>query len=226
MLINMKKFAILMTLFWGFSTMASAANCDTPLDTIIKNSCIVNATLWRGAKPDQAAAARLIMHGVKTVVNLELLHNDISAFSSANSNANPDSITGNPLTQTVQYFRIRDWEPIVAISRRMVDRHVAEFIAITRSAPAPIYVHCRSGRNRTGVMVAAYKVFNGTPIEEAVADMKRFKGEWFKQDAKYIRTLTPARIAALETKITEAQTKLEKEAEISCTDAACRITKE
>jgi protein tyrosine/serine phosphatase len=226
----MTKLSSIFLLFWGISTMAVstnliAANCDNPLDANIKNSCIVNDTLWRGAKPDALAATTLIARGVKTVVNLELLHDDLDAFSIKNG-AKVDAITSNPLTQTIQYFRIRDWEPIVAISHRAVDKHVAEFIAITRTQPAPIYVHCRSGRNRTGVMVAAYKVFNGTPIEEAVADMKRFKGEWFKYDAKYIRTLTPARLAALEKKVSAAQKSLEKEAEISCSEATCAIKKD
>jgi protein tyrosine/serine phosphatase len=219
---NLRKLAAKSLLLWGISmavlSNAVAANCDNPLDEKIKNSCIVNEKLWRGAKPDEAAAASLVGHGVKTIVNLELLHDDLSAFTNAKNN--------NPAAHNIQYFRIRDWEPIVAISHRLVDRHVAEFIAITRSAPTPIYVHCRSGRNRTGVMVAAYKVFNGTPIEEAVADMKRFKGEWFKQDAKYIRSLTPERLMALEKKITAAQKNIEKEAEISCTDAACSIAKQ
>lgn len=223
----LKKSIINCLIIWGIFTMvclsnAIAANCDNPLDAAIKNSCIVNESLWRGAKPNPVAAASLVEHGVKTIVNLELLHDDLGAFGAFDKS---DVKVNNPVTQSIQYFRIRDWEPIVAVSHRTVDKHVAEFIAITRSAPSPIYVHCRSGRNRTGVMVAAYKVFNGTPIEEAVADMKRFNGEWFKHDAKYIRTLTPARLLALEKKITVAQSKLEKEADISCIDAVCKILK-
>jgi protein tyrosine phosphatase len=38
--------------------------------------------------------------------------------------------------------------------------------------PKPVFVHCRSGRNRTGVMIAAYRVFNGMSNEDAIADCK------------------------------------------------------
>lgn len=197
---------------------ANAASCNTPIDSNIKNSCmVVPSVLWRGAKPDAAAATSLVQHGVKTIVNLELLHDDLSAFK----NASVKLLA--PLS--IQYYRIRDWEPLVAFSNKSVDKHVIDFIAITRGAPTPIYVHCRSGRNRTGVMVAAYKVFNGTPIEDAVTDMQRYKGEWFKQDANYIRTLTPAKISQLEGEIVLAQNKLKNEAVIVCANSGCKISK-
>ncbi len=196
---------------------APASHCAQPLDTKIKNSCIVTQTLWRGAKPDEAAATSLLKHGVKTVVNLELLHDDVKTFESA-------TLT-SALPHQVQYFRVKDWEPLIALSTSKVDDNVAQFIAITRSQPTPIYVHCRSGRNRTGVMVAAYKVLNGVPIEDAIADMKGYKGEWFKQDAKYIRSLNPQRIAKLESKIAAWIPKLKKNAEINCVDTKCTSKK-
>jgi hypothetical protein len=195
-----------------------ASSCAQPLDAKIKNSCVVTAQLlWRGAKPDALAAASLIEHGVKTVVNLELLHDDLQSFENAK--------LASTQAYQVQYFRVKDWEPLIALSTRSVDNHVAQFIAITRSQPTPIYVHCRSGRNRTGVMVAAYNVFNGMPIEDAVADMRRYNGEWFKQDAKYIRSLNPQHLAKLESKIAAWIPKLKKNAEINCVDASCKAVK-
>jgi rhodanese/phosphatase family protein len=188
--------------------------CADPLDAKVKNSCIVTpGTLWRGAKPDTVAAAALIEKGARTIVNLEWAHDDRRSFETAK--------LSDPATHAVQYFRLPDWEAWVVLTRAKVDDHVAHFIAITRSQPKPIFVHCRSGQNRTGVMVAAYRVFNGASIDDAIAEMRRYGGIWFKYDADYIRSLTPQRRTELEVKINRWISKLHPDAEIRCTNTRC-----
>ncbi len=188
--------------------------CTNPLDSRIRNSCIVTSqSLWRGAKPDAVAAAALVEKGVKTVVNLEWLHDDRQAFE--------DAKLSDASRHEIQYFRVVDWEPLVVLDRPTVDDHVAHFIAITRTQPTPIFVHCRSGQNRTGVMVAAYRVFNGTSIEDANAEMQSYGGIWFASDADYIRSLTPQRISELEEAIARWTLKLKRDAEIVCSDTKC-----
>ncbi len=199
-------------------TPAEPPACKTPLDARIENSCIVDAgVLWRGAKPTKAAAAALVEQGVQTVVNLEWLHEDIDAFE--------DASLADAGKREIEYFRVVDWEPLVVIAPKKVDDNIAKFIAITRSQPKPIYVHCRAGRNRTSVMVAAYRVFNGMSIEDAIAEMGRYQGEWFSQDAKYIRTLTPERIAAIERKVLDWIPKLKREAIFVCEGRGCKTDK-
>ncbi len=192
-------------------------SCDTPLDPGVANSCIVTPqTLWRGASPDTAAAAKLIELGVKTIVNLEWLHDDKPSFQ--------DAVVPQISRREIDYFRVPDWEPLAAIAPGKLDEHVAHFLAITRTQPKPIYVHCRSGKNRTGVMVAAYRVFNGTSVEDAIAEMGRYGGEWFKYDAQYIRSLTPQRRAELEKRIEAWIPGLQRDAQIVCTDTACILS--
>lgn len=194
---------------------AASGSCAAPLDPSIPNSCVVSeGALWRGARPDAAGAAALVRGGVRTVVNLELLLDDREEFEKARV-----SVEG---TREIRYFRLRDWEPNVVLAPRKLDDDVAHFIAITRTQPKPIFVHCRSGQNRTGVMVAAYRVFNGGDIEEAVAEMGRYGGIWFKHDAEYIRGLTPQRRAELERRIEERTSRLRPDARILCADAACK----
>ena len=191
--------------------------CETPLDPAVENSCVVTPqALWRGAKPDSAAAARLVALDVKTIVNLEWLHDDKPAFQ--------DAVVPPIGRREIDYFRVRDWEPLVVIAPGKLDEHVAHFLAITRTQAKPIYVHCRSGRNRTGVMVAAYRVFNGTPVEDAIAEMGRYGGEWFKYDAQYIRSLTPQRRAELEKQIEAWIPKLQRDAQIVCADGGCALS--
>ena len=199
------------------SAQNSSPICTNPLDSRIRNSCIVTSqSLWRGAKPDAAAAAALVEKGVKTVVNLEWLHDDRQAFE--------DAKLSDASRHEIQYFRVADLEPLVVLDRAMVDDHVAHFIAITRTQPKPIFVHCRSGQNRTGVMVAAYRVLNGTSIEDANGEMGSYGGIWFASDADYIRSLTPQRISELEEAIARWTMKLKRDAEIVCADTRCNAT--
>jgi protein tyrosine/serine phosphatase len=96
-------------------------------------------------------------------------------------------------------------------------------MAITRTQPMPIFVHCRSGQNRTGVMVAAYSVLNGADIEETIGEMGKYGGLWFKHDADYIRTLTPQRRAELEQRIVDWIPRLQRDAQILCSNTICTV---
>lgn len=198
---------------------AIAEACTQPLDSKISNSCVVaEQMLWRGARPDAEAAAALIDLGVKTVVSLELILNDRKAFEKAQ----PKTVAYSE----IQYFQIRDWEPLVVLSHTAVDNHVAQFIAITRTQAKPIYVHCRSGQNRTGIMVAAYRIFAGEDIEATIKDMEQYKGIWSKADAAYLRTLTTEHRAVIEKLIVERVTNLQRSALIKCDAGQCKFGKE
>lgn len=189
-------------------------SCKRPLDSRVPNSCVVSEqTLWRGARPGAEAAAALVELGIKTVVSLELLQDDRKAFEAATiSNRDPLEI---------QYFQIRDWEPLVLLALSKVDDHVAHFLAIARTQPKPIFVHCRSGQNRTGIMVAAYKVFDGADIEETILEMKKYGGLWSKSDADYIRTLTPERRAVIEKRVVDWVPRVKRSAKITCAGGKC-----
>jgi protein tyrosine/serine phosphatase len=170
-------------------------------------------TLWRGARPSAEAAAALVDLGVKTVVSLELLQNDKNAFEAA--------MTSSRDSREIQYFQIRDWEPLVTVAPGKVDDHVARFLAIARTQPQPIFVHCRSGQNRTGIMIAAYKVFSGADIEETILDMQKYGGFWSKSDADYIRTLTPQRRSVIERRVVDLMPRVKRKAAIVCSGGKC-----
>ena len=193
------------------------ANCRSPLDSRIANSCVVaDEELWRGARPDPKAAATLVDLGVQTVVSLELLQTDIQAFEEAKPISS--------VSREIQYFQIRDWEPLVVVAPDVVDEHVAHFLALTRTQPAPIYVHCRSGQNRTGVMVAAYRILHGADIEKTIEEMEKYGGFWSKQDASYIRSLTPQRRSAIEERIAAWIPRLKRSAKVLCAEGKCTVS--
>ncbi len=198
------------------SHVAFASPCPADSGSGIKNFCIVSkASLWRGGKPNDLGAAWLINNGIKSVVNLELLHDDLPSLTSA-------KVASNDTTE-VTYFKVRNWEPIAAISPKRQDQHVARFLAIMAVSPKPVYVHCRSGQNRTGVNVAAYRMLvEGMDTEDAVAEMKAFKGHWSKVDAKYLRGIDPSRKAAILAMVDKYKASVKPLAIVRCQTGVCR----
>lgn len=207
-------------LLFGYATPKALADaCASPLSPAIANSCVVApGALWRGAKPVVDGATALILLGVKTIVNLELLHDDLDAFRAARPST--------ALTVSIDYFRIRDWEPNVVIAPALLDSHVSDFIAIVKTQAKPIYVHCRSGQNRTGVMIAAYRVLlEDVSIETAIAEMQKYQGWWFKQDAEYLRSLTGEHRERIE-KMAEARIgQIRPDAHLVCSASGCNKRK-
>jgi protein tyrosine phosphatase (PTP) superfamily phosphohydrolase (DUF442 family) len=199
------------------STKSVAGACSNNIDSPIRNFCVVTPdVLWRGARPDKDDAAWLIQQGVRTIVNLELIHDDKPAFSQA--------IVADADNHEVDYFHINDWEPLPMVAPSVADDHVAYFLAIMSQQPKPVYVHCRSGKNRTGVMIAAYRIIiEGSSDKKAIEEMGLYQGRWFKPDAEYIRSLSKRR-EEIRQKIMEWILKLKKDAQVVCANGKCVIS--
>ncbi len=102
------------------------------------------------------------------------------------------------VNSSVNDFRVRNFEPVVALAPALQDEQLAQFLAIMATQPKPVYVHCRSGQNRTGVNVAAYRVLvQGVAPEVAITEMGKYKGIWYSFDADYIRSIDSTRKAAI-----------------------------
>lgn len=191
--------------------------CEPGLSPAIARSCVVKPeVLWRGAKPDSLGAAALLELGVASVVNLELLNDDIPSFLAATPKLNEN--------RTINYFRLREWEPNVVIAPARLEQSIAQFIAILRSQAKPVYVHCRSGQNRTGVMVAAYRIIEqGLPVEQALQEMAGFEGIWYQQNAAFLRKLAHMPRQQLEQKIAFEMRKLESWKKLQCGQQGCQL---
>ena len=209
--------AVWLNVACAYGPVPIALSCRQPLDPKVNNACVVSEkTLWRGAGLSPESAARLVELGAQTIVSLELLHDDRSAFNAATVSSRTN--------REIQYFQIRDWEPLVLLAPTLVDDHIAHFLAVVRTQPKPVFVHCRSGQNRTGIMVAAYQIFNGADIEETIVEMEKYGGFWSKPDADYLRTLTPKHRAAMELQITDWSQHLKREATIRCSGGKCIVS--
>ncbi len=211
-------FVFLMCSCASASKQGIAGACPNNLGSAIKNFCVVTPNvLWRGARPDKDGAAWLIQHGVRTIVNLELILDDMHTFG--------DATIADTNNYEVGYFRIHDWEPLLILAPSIVDDHVAHFLAIVSQQPKPVYVHCRYGENRTGVMVAAYRVLvEGAGDEEAIEEMRTYQGLWFRTDERFIRGLLPGRREEIRRKVMDWIPKLKMDAQVVCAKGICDVS--
>lgn len=198
-----------------FSKHTPEGACADNLNSPIRNFCVVTPqVLWRGERPNRADATWLVEHHVGTIVNLEVVRDDHSAFNEATFA--PDS------PQSVDYFHLPDFEPLHIVNWSLLDTHVAQFLAIVSDARKPVYVHCIDGIDRTSTMVAAYRVLiEGTSGEDAIAEMARFRSPYLRFDRKYISSLQGDRRTEIMQKMLEWKSRLKPSARIMCIGEKC-----
>jgi protein tyrosine phosphatase (PTP) superfamily phosphohydrolase (DUF442 family) len=206
--------ALIVLLIGLITTTAQAEKpCNNNADSPITNFCIsIKDVLWRGAKPYVKDATWLIDQGIASIVNLELLHDDLAILKSVETNR----------TTQVHYYKLRDWEPYVVMNPSKTDNNIAKFIALMIKAPKPVYLHCRSGQNRTGVMVASYRIIiEGVPINIATDEMKQYGGIWAKHDETYLLTLTPDKVNRIKEMATNYAKTIKPNALVRCAQGSC-----
>lgn len=125
----------------------------------IDNFGRVNDQYYRGAQPQGSDYAALAALGVRTVIDLQTEGESPGEARSVEA-AGMRSIR-IPMTQHVQ----------------PTPEQTAYFLRIVNDpAMQPVYVHCRGGRHRTGVMTAVYRMQHDawTPVQ-AFQEMKRYR---------------------------------------------------
>ena len=90
--------------------------------------------------------------GIKTIVNLRSFHSDRDEF-------------GN-LELNYEHIYMKAWHP--------EEKEVVRFLqVVTDKNRTPVFVHCKRGSDRTGLMCAAYRiVVQGWTKEEAIQEMR------------------------------------------------------
>ncbi|MBW4051488.1 MAG: dual specificity protein phosphatase family protein [Proteobacteria bacterium] len=163
--------------------------CSDDLGSPIRNFCVVTpGVLWRAEAPTRSDARWLVAHGVGSVVSLGL---DVRrSFESAHV------YPGR--ARSVTYYELDDFSAMQVLTHRHLDEHVALALAIIREAPKPVLVNCRAGVDRTGIVVAAYRMLvDGVSAKRAIAQMNRFHSPWDPLNDRYVRSLSGARGAKI-----------------------------
>ncbi len=113
----------------------------------------VSDDLYRGAQPSSEGMKQLEKLGIKTIVNLRLVHSD------------RDEIENTGLS----------YEHIPMATWNTQNEDVVRFLKIiTDSNNTPVFVHCQYGADRTGTMCAIYRIAaEGWNKNEAIEEMTK-----------------------------------------------------
>lgn len=188
--------------------------CASSPGSPIPDFCVVTpGTLWEGERPSTAGARWLLTHGVRSIVSIQV--DDRAAFRATRVPAD--------LTLSIPYFRIRRFNAIRLLSRTDLDGRVTLFLAIMRTAPRPVYLHCHLGVDRALVLAAAYRILiEGLDPERAIRDMEGLHSPWLPAETRYLRSLTPARKSHILDNVGYWSARVRVSAQIRCAQGRCR----
>lgn len=144
----------------------------------VTNYARVSRNLHRGAAANATGYRILSEMGIRTIVDLREFHTDLRALQGIG----------------VRYVRI----PMNPAD--VDDDEVAEFLQVVRNPDLqPVFVHCTAGSDRTGVVVAIYRVMDQHwPPEQAALELPRFGfHEVFQPILHYLKNFDKAHINAL-----------------------------
>ena len=141
----------------------------------IHNAGKINEVLYRGAQPRKPGFAELKKLGVTTIVNLRGEDQNKIAWERQEV---------QELGMRFVHIPVSGWAP-------PSQEQVAEFLALFREHPGEkIFVHCRFGDDRTGVLVATYRMaMDRWSAEQAIQEMYffGFNGFWHPAMKSFVR---------------------------------------
>lgn len=125
----------------------------TPIvDADICNFHQVDADLYRGARPRPRAYAKLVQLGIRTIVNLEepeYAEREKSVLDELNATLKPE--------QRINFISFPIGQKEIAVAG-VPDERLKELFQQMQAARKPIFLHCYYGKDRTGAIVAIYRM--------------------------------------------------------------------
>jgi protein tyrosine/serine phosphatase len=129
-----------------------------PATEALVNFGRVSEALFRGAQPDDAGVGQLQRLGVATIINLRMPGDDWAGEAAA------------VRQRGINYVHI----PLHGF-RAPTDAEVAQVLALLRTSPPPVFIHCEHGADRTGTIVACYRIQReGWTAEQALTEARRY----------------------------------------------------
>lgn len=119
----------------------------------------VNDNLYRGAQPKKGGLKRLAQLGIKTILNIR----------EGNELARSEETEAR--TEGLRYFNI----PLKRTGRP-ADEQIERVLAVLNKAEnQPVFVHCQMGADRTGMVIAIYRItHDGWTSERAKAEANKY----------------------------------------------------
>jgi len=139
--------------------LAQTTSDATPKFEELPNFHQVNEKLYRGAQPKSDGLERLARMGVKTIVNLR----------DGDAMAQREGVEAR--AAGLQYFNV----PLKRTGRPSDDQVESALAIINSSTNQPVFVHCKLGADRTGTIIAVYRIsHDGWTSERARAEANHY----------------------------------------------------
>ncbi|HEY5550848.1 MAG TPA: dual specificity protein phosphatase family protein [Opitutaceae bacterium] len=142
------------------------------IGTTLENCFRVSDELYRCEQPGTKDIADLSALGVRSILNLRRYHSNEKSLEKAGFTMLTERLEADDLTV----------DDLVAALRQI------------REAPKPVMVHCWHGSDRTGSVVAAYRiVFQGWTTDDALDELRHggfgYHERWFPNIVVLFETL-------------------------------------
>lgn len=125
----------------------------------------VDRGLYRGGQPDAQGFEQLKQLGIRTIVNLR------------NDDEERRVVEALGMRYVALPVTLRPFGFGEGFSRQLIQRF---FEVVDDAESGPVFVHCRHGRDRTGTMVALYRILRQGWTPEAAYDEARAIGmKWW-----------------------------------------------
>lgn len=144
---------------------ASSSRVNSPVTDIFQ----VAPNLYRGERPDAQKITELKLLGVRTILSLE---------------EDPKHV--NEVRNDAHQIGLHFINIPLSVYRRPTDAEALEFLRTTLDPElSPVYVHCDKGKDRTGAMIALYRIVaQGWGPKEGYNEAKEY-GYWpYRGDAE------------------------------------------
>ena len=123
------------------TTICFASQRGLPPQEGILNFGKINDSLYRGAQPDAAGIQNLKHLGIKTIINLRM-SGDVWKSEEAEASASGILYTNLPMKGL----------------GRPTGEQVARALSLINTLPSPVFIHCEHGCDRTGTIIACYRM--------------------------------------------------------------------
>jgi len=154
-----------LTLDAAFAQAPAPAPVQAPAEAPCGNFGQVGPDLYRGAEPDDPCLDHLAARGVRTIVNLR----------DERDASERERLRAASLGMT--YVNL----PMSGFGRPALAEVRTILAALLAPGAGPVFVHCKRGRDRTGVVVAVYRMaHDGWTAGRAIDEAKRFGMAWWQ----------------------------------------------
>ena len=122
-------------------SLCPAEGRGLPVRAGVLNFGQIDAKLYRGAQPDAAGLQNLKRLGVKLIINLRM----------------PDEVWKPEAAEAAAMGIVYTNIPLKGLGRPAAQQ-VQEILDLIEAFPGPVFVHCLHGCDRTGTIIACYRI--------------------------------------------------------------------